>query len=151
MYGNTILCANRFRNRSFKSKNNGLRPTSRTTQPTICQLVTSSFLLPFPFRGPICAPGFLFSRTDHSSIPIPSHDLLCFSRTLLILRFFVSSVRIACLWTSLVLRFFVSSVHQILQLCLAGSAILCQFSTLDPCICASLVLRFSVSSVRLIP
>ena len=52
-------------------------------------------------------------------------------------------MRIACLWTSLVLRFSVSSVHQILQLCFAGSAILCQFSTLDP----AFVLRWFYDSL----
>ena len=52
-------------------------------------------------------------------------------------------MRIACSWTSLVLRFFVSSVHQILQLCFAGSAILCQFSTLDP----AFVLRWFYDSL----
>ena len=52
-------------------------------------------------------------------------------------------MRIACLWTSLVLRFSVSSVHQILLLCFAGSAILCQFSTLDP----AFVLRWFCDSL----
>ena len=80
-------------------------------------------------------PGFLFPRMNLPLIPLPFTLCTLFLRTLLILRFFVSSVRIACLWTSLVLRFFVSSVHQILQLCFAGSAILCQFSTLDPALC----------------
>ena len=116
-------------------------------------------------------PGFQFPRLDLPLIPLPFSLCTLFLRTLLILRFFVSSVRIACSLTSLVLRFFVSSVHQILQLCFAGSAILrqfrtsdseilhlcfagstilCQFSTLDPafqsCKCASPILRFCVGS-----
>ena len=124
-------------------KNNGLRPTSRTTQPIICQLVASSFLLPFLSAARFVLPGFLFPRMDLPLIPLPFTLCTLFLRTLLILRFFVSSVRIACLWTSLVLRFSVSSVHQILQLCFAGSAILRQFSTLDP----AFVLRWFYDSL----
>ena len=88
-------------------------------------------------------PGFLFPRLDLPSIPTPFSLCTLFLRTSLILRFFVSSVRNACPWTSLVLRFSVSSVHQILQLCFAGSAILCQFSTLDP----AFVLRWFYDSL----